>query len=84
VLPAGATSMAVFSVKISRELKEKMDRYRDRVNWAEEIRKFIEEKVRELEAEENFKRILNELEKVSWSVPKGFSVESMRKDRDSS
>jgi hypothetical protein len=40
--------------------------------------------VRELEAEENFKRILNELEKVSWSVPKGFSVESMRKDRDSS
>ena len=82
MLPAGATSMAVFSVKISRELKEKMDRYR--VNWAEEIRKFIEEKVRELEAEENFKRILNELEKVSWSVPKGFSVESMRKDRNSS
>jgi len=76
--------MAVFSVKISRELKEKMDRYRDRVNWAEEIKKFIEEKVRELEAEENFKRILNELEKVSWNVPKGFSVESMRKDRDSS
>jgi hypothetical protein len=57
--------MAVFSVKISRELKEKMDRYRDRVNWAEEIRKFIEEKVRELEAEENFKRILNELKKTS-------------------
>jgi hypothetical protein len=75
--------MAVFSVKISRELKEKMDRYRDRVNWAEEIRKFIEEKVRELEAEENFKRVLNELEKASWSVPKGFSVESVREDRDS-
>jgi hypothetical protein len=48
------------------------------------IRKFIEEKVRGLEAEENFKRILNELKKASWSVPKGFSVESMRKDRDSS
>ena len=57
--------MAVFSVNISRELKEKMDRYRGRVNWAEEIRKFIEEKVRELEAEENFKRILNELKKAS-------------------
>jgi len=38
VLPAGATSMAVFSVNISRELKEMMDRYRGRVNWAEEIR----------------------------------------------
>ena len=57
--------MAVFSVNISRELKEKMDRYRGRVNWAEEIRKFIEEKVRELKAEENFKRILNELKKAS-------------------
>ena len=57
--------MAVFGVNISRELKEKMDRYRGRVNWAEEIRKFIEEKVRELEAEENFKRILNELKKAS-------------------
>jgi hypothetical protein len=57
--------MAVFSVNISRELKEMMDRYRGRVNWAEEIRKFIEEKVRELEAEENFKRILNELKKAS-------------------
>jgi hypothetical protein len=65
VLPAGATSMAVFSVNISRELKEMMDRYRGRVNWAEEIGKFIEEKVRELEAEENFKRILNELKKAS-------------------
>jgi len=42
-----------------------MDRYRGRVNWAEEIRKFIEEKVRELKAEENFKRILNELKKAS-------------------
>ena len=65
MLPAGATSMAVFSVNISRELKEMMDRYRGRVNWAEEIRKFIEEKVRELKAEENFKRILNELKKAS-------------------
>jgi len=56
--------MAIFGVKIGRELKEKMDRYRDGVNWAEEIGKFIEEKVRGLEAEENFKRILNELKKA--------------------
>ena len=57
--------MAVFGVNIGRELKEKMDRYRGRVNWAEEIGKFVEEKVRGLEAEENFKRILNELKKAS-------------------
>jgi hypothetical protein len=75
--------MPVFSVKISRELKEKMEKYRGRVNWAEEIRKTIEERIRELEAEENFERVLRELEKAEWGVPKGFSVMSVREDRDS-
>lgn len=36
-----------------------------------------------LEAEENFKEILSELEKASWKIPRGFSVESVREDRDS-
>jgi chaperonin cofactor prefoldin len=76
--------MPVFSIKVSRELKEKIEKYRGRVNWAEEIRKVIEERIKELEAEENFERILRELEKANWSVPKGFSVMSVREDRDSS
>lgn len=75
--------VSVFSIKIRRDLKEKMERYRDKVNWAEEVRRFIEEKIRMLEAEENFRAILSELERVSWSVPKGFSAESVREDRDS-
>jgi len=74
---------AVFSIRISRDLKEKMEKYRDRVDWAEEVRRFIEERVKELEAEENFQRILSELEKAPWSVPKGFSEKSVREDRDS-
>ena len=78
-----AVSVSVFSVKLRREIKEKMDRYRDRVNWAEEVRRFIETRIRELEAEENLKSILSELEKASWRAPKGFSVESVREDRDS-
>jgi aspartate/tyrosine/aromatic aminotransferase len=75
--------VSVFSVKLRREVKEKMEKYRDRVNWAEEVRRFIENKLRELEAEENFEIILSELRRASWSVPKGFSVESVREDRDS-
>ena len=75
--------MSVFSVKLRREVREKMVKYRDRVNWAEEVRRFIENKLRELEAEENFEIILSELRRASWSVPKGFSVESVREDRDS-
>ena len=39
-----------------------MERYRDRVNWAEELRRFVENRLRELEAEENIERVVRELE----------------------
>ena len=74
---------SVVSFKVRREIKEKMERFRDRVNWAEELRRFVEERIRELEAEENIKRVIEELEKIPISVPKGFSVNSVREDRDS-
>lgn len=61
----------------------KMIRYKDRVNWAREIREFIEGRIRQFEAEENFKEVLGELKGASWSVPKGFSAMSVREDRDS-
>jgi len=70
-------------VKVRKELKEKMERYRDRVDWPEEVRRFIELRIRELEAEESFERILEELKRASWSVPRGFSVKCVREDRDS-
>jgi hypothetical protein len=63
--------MSVFSVKVRRELKEKMERYRDRVDWPEEVRRFIELRVRELEAEENFERVLEELKKGELERPEG-------------
>jgi hypothetical protein len=60
-----------------------MERYRDRVDWPEEVRRFIELRVKKLEAEENFERVLEELKGASWSVPKGFSAKCVREDRDS-
>jgi hypothetical protein len=76
--------MPVFSTRIGRMSKEKMEKYSGsgRVNQVEEIEKIIVEKIREFEAEENFKKILRKLEKAEWSVPKGFSVKSVREDRD--
>jgi len=65
-------------------MNRKIEMYRDRANWNEEPRRFAEEKIRELETYENFQRVLDELEKASWSVPKGFSQQSVREDRDSS
>jgi hypothetical protein len=47
------------------------------------VRRFIEMRIKELEAEDNFNEILDELKKAKWSVPKGFATESVREDRDS-
>ncbi len=75
--------MSVVSFKVRKEIKEKMERYKDKVNWAEELRRFIEERIRQLEAEENMEKIMKELKNMNFSVPKGFSQESVREDRDS-
>ena len=43
----------------------------------------VEDRIRELETEENIKRVIEKLEKIPISVPKGFSINSVREDRDS-
>ena len=75
--------MPVVSFKVSKDVKERMDRFRDKVNWSEELRRFVEERLRELEAEENLRSVIKELKKARWSIPKGFSISSVREDRDS-
>jgi len=76
--------MRVVSFKVRREIKEKMERYKDRVNWTEELRRFVEDRIRRLEAEENIRKVIAILEKTPIEVPEGFAVRSMREDRDSS
>ncbi len=74
---------AVVSFKVRRELKEKMEKYRSVVNWPEELRRFVEERIRMLEAEENLRKVVEELEKIPVNTPQGFSARSVREDRDS-
>jgi hypothetical protein len=74
--------VSVVSVKVKREIKEKMLKYKEKMNWAEEIRKFIEMKIREIETEENIKRVREVLSKIEFHAPKGSSVEMIRQDRD--
>jgi hypothetical protein len=75
--------VSVVSVKVKKEIKEKMLKYKEKVNWAEEIRKFIEMKIREIEAEENIKKVCEILSKIEFHASKGSSVEMIREDRDS-
>jgi len=71
----------VISFRIPKKLKERMDALRDRVNWSEEVRRFIEERVRVLEQV----KAIEELEEVIRSLPKvprGTTIKYVREDRD--
>jgi hypothetical protein len=72
----------VVSFKVPKQIKEKMRRYADRVNWAEELRKFVMNRVEELEREDNVKEVISILMSTR-EVPSGFSEVSVREDRDS-
>jgi len=72
----------VVTFKVSRELKERMKRFKDRVNWSAELRRFVENRLKELEAEQRLELAAEELKRSGWSVPKGFSSRSVREDRE--
>ncbi len=72
--------MDVISFRIPKELKRSMKEIE--INWSEEIRKFIEEKVRE------YKRMkaLEEIDTMLASLPRarrGTARNYVREDRDS-
>ncbi len=72
----------IVAVKVPRELKERMRRLRDRVDWPSEIRRFIEERVRQEEAEENLRQVIELLKRTKGGVEKGFAAKSVREDRE--
>lgn len=73
----------VVSFKIRKDLKRKMEELKDRVNWSEELRRFVELRIKEMEAKESKERIREKLRKAPWSLRKGTSARLVREDRDS-
>ncbi|MCD6357187.1 MAG: CopG family transcriptional regulator [Thermoproteales archaeon] len=55
----------VVCFKVRKEVKEKMRRYRGIINWSEELRRFVEERLRELEAREALESVVQELERAT-------------------
>ena len=74
--------MSVVSFKVSKEIKKKMEKFKYKVKWAEELRKFVEEKTRMLEASENIEKVVKDLEKMSIEVSRGISAAVVGEDRD--
>lgn len=72
----------VVAVKVPNELKEGMNRLKDKVRWPDELRRFIEKRIREEEARNNLRKVI-ELVRSTKEVPKGFISQSVREDRDS-
>lgn len=71
------------SFRIPRDLKKRMDVLRRHVNWSEEIRKFLERRVKELEQLEAIEE-LEALIKSLPETPRGTTSKYVREDRDSS
>jgi len=70
------------SFRIPKELKEKMDRLRNYINWSEELRKFVEMRIKEFEQ----KKAIEDLENIIKSlpqIPSGTAARYVREDRDS-
>lgn len=74
--------MSAIRVKVPDEVKEKMRRTKDKVNWPQEIRTFIESKVEELERRDRVERVERMLAKMPTQA-KGTASELVRRDRGS-
>jgi predicted DNA-binding protein len=74
--------LSVVCIRIPRELKERMDRLRDVISWSEEIRKFIERKVEEIE-QEHVLREFEEIIRTILKLPPEEAVKLVREDRNS-
>lgn len=73
--------MSVVSVKVPREVKEEMEKMKASVKWAEEIRKFILDKLERERRLENASKVEEMLGGIR-RLPKGSTEKLIRDDRD--
>lgn len=78
----GATIVSVLTVKVPEEIKDKMRRTGDKVDWPREIRSFIEDKIEELERRERVEKVEQMLVDLPTQA-KGTASKLLRYRRDS-
>jgi hypothetical protein len=72
----------VLSIRISKDVKRRMDELRDVVDWNDEIKRFLEARVDELYR----RKIIEEIRRVVEllpEMPRGSVTKYVREDRDS-
>ncbi|MEM2250380.1 MAG: hypothetical protein QXP16_06805 [Candidatus Bathyarchaeia archaeon] len=73
--------MPVITIRVPEELRKKMREVK--LNWSEEIREFIRQRINEFEREKSIKEAMDIL-KNRKGVERGFSASSVRENRDRS
>ncbi len=71
----------VVSVKVPRKVKEEMDKMKSSVNWPEEIRNYILDKLEREKRIENTSKVEEMLQGIR-RLPKGSTARLIREDRD--
>lgn len=72
------------SFKVPKEIKAEFDRLKSEVNWSGELRNYVIERVKSMRREKTLKKVVEELRELGpANVPKGFSIKSVRENRDS-
>ncbi|MDV3294181.1 MAG: hypothetical protein LYZ70_07910, partial [Nitrososphaerales archaeon] len=74
--------MSVISVKVPEDVKEKMKKTKDRVDWPEEIRNFVARRVEELEKTRRLEEVKGLLADLPIQ-PRGSISRLVSEDRDS-
>ena len=73
--------MPVVSVKIDDDMRKKMAKYKDEVDWPEQIRRFITESIEQIRRKENIDKVDKLLTGMD-DLPRGSSSRLVREDRD--
>ncbi|MHA1258440.1 MAG: type II toxin-antitoxin system VapB family antitoxin [Candidatus Heimdallarchaeaceae archaeon] len=70
------------SFKIPKELKEKMRKYKNQVEWSKELREYVLKKIMEIESKNSLQEAHKIIEETS-SVPEGTAKKTVRENRES-
>ena len=73
--------MPVVSVKVEESIKQQMAKYRDQIDWPDEIRRFIGGRLQEAQRQTSLAEVETMLKGVA-PIPKGTAARLVREDRD--
>jgi hypothetical protein len=72
------------SLKAIKKLEDEMNKLKGKIDWPKELRKHVIDIIERARKEEVFNEEMEKLKEIGpANVPQGFSIKSMRENRDS-